>query len=102
MGAVTLENPQGHSASFELLSSMGTEFFQTHQPLVLPRAYCFGYRVFTMHPPRSTSQQDLVIRHCWLHALLLPHKDLKRIAQRLRETSVRDLSLRLPAVLIPF
>lgn len=79
----------------------GTEFFQTHHPLVVRRACCFVYRVFTMSP-RYTSQQDFVIRHCWLLALLLPHKDLKRIAQTLRETGVRALSLRLTVALIPF
>lgn len=79
--------------SFSFCPLRGTEFLQTHHLPVVHRACCLVYRVFVMCP-RYTSQQDFDIRHCRLHGLLLPQKDPKRIAQTLRETSIRDLSLK--------
>lgn len=87
--------------SFSFCPLRGTEFLQTHHLPVVRRACCLVYRVFAMCP-RYTSQQDFDIRHCRLHGLLLPQKDPKRIAQTLRETSIRDRSLRLTVVLILF
>lgn len=101
IGIVSLVNLNGILFLLGICLCKGAELLQIHRSLAASRACCFSYWVFTVCPC-STSQQASGIHHCWLHALLPPCQDLKRIAQTLREISSQRPQSEAEGVLIPF
>lgn len=101
MGAVTLVNPQGHSVSFEPLSSDGNRVFADSSA-----SSCTQSLLFRLQGFYNASLLYVTAGLCYT-SLLASHfasstQGSQRVAQTLRGTSVRDLSLRLTIALNPF